>query len=172
MKVIVGLGNPGKEYLLSRHNAGFRLVEKLAGETDFKYEKKFEADICKKDGLMLVKPQTFMNESGRTVRKILDYFGLSTDDLILVHDDLDLKLGDFKVQKGIGPKIHNGVSSVESYVGTGGFWRVRLGVDNRGSLDYSVNSADFVLQKMTTGELVDLDRGVGEAVSEMVWIMQ
>lgn len=170
MKIIVGLGNPGKEYALTRHNAGFMLVDKLAKDGEFKYDKKFEADICKVDNLMLVKPQTFMNESGRSVRKVLDYFGLSNDDLVLIHDDLDLGLGDFKVQRGVGPKVHNGVSSIEKYLGTGDFWRARLGVDNRSGLGYEVSGADFVLQKMSKEEQENLDEGIRKAIKEMIWI--
>ena len=110
MKIIVGLGNPGEKYKNTRHNMGFELVEVLAQGKRFSIDSKMESEICKDGNFVFVKPMTFMNESGRAVRKVMDFYKLSPNDLILVHDDLDLKLGDYKVQNGVGPKVHNGVN--------------------------------------------------------------
>ena len=135
MKLMVGLGNPGKEYKRSRHNVGFRVVDKLGevwGKGKFVLEKRWEAEVMKIDDLILVKPTTFMNASGRTVRKIKDYFKIDLDDVWVAHDDLDIVLGEYKIQKSKGPKIHNGLKSVEENLGSDGFWRIRVGVDGRG----------------------------------------
>lgn len=168
MRLIIGLGNPGKEYQNTRHNAGFRLVEALAERESFLMNKKFEAELLEKKGFLLVKPQTFMNESGRAVRKMMDFYKLGTDDVVVVHDDLDLKLGEYKIQKGVGPKVHNGVSSVEACLPSKDFWRVRLGVDNRGKSMYGGTGADYVLAKFSKEELEILDEVLAEAADELL----
>ena len=161
MKLIAGLGNKGSEYKDTRHNVGFMLVEKLVEkrgkEKKFSIDKKFESEVAKIDGLILIKPQTFMNNSGRAVRKVLDFYKMETGDLVIVHDDLDIKMGEFKIQKGIGPKIHNGLNSVEQILSTKDFLRVRIGVDNRQPGTFYGNGADFVLAKLTSNENKILD---------------
>lgn len=135
MKLVIGLGNPGKKYKKSRHNIGFRVVDKLGeilGEEKFVVEKRWEAEVMKVRDFVLVKPNTFMNGSGRSVRKIKDYFKIGLDDVWVVHDDLDIVLGEYKMQKSKGPKIHNGLKSVEENLGSDEFWRIRVGVDGRG----------------------------------------
>lgn len=135
MKLVVGLGNPGEEYKKNRHNVGFGVVEKLGeilGEEKFVLEKKWEAEVMRVNDLLLMKPVTFMNASGRAVRKIKDYFKIGLSDVWVIHDDLDIVLGDYKIQKSKGPKIHNGLKSVEENLKEDGFWRVRVGVDGRG----------------------------------------
>lgn len=166
MKLIVGLGNPGKEYEGTRHNAGFEFVNKMAGGDRFGLNKKFEAEILEKDGLILVKPQTFMNESGRAVRKIVDFYKLSLDSLVIVHDDLDINLGEFKIQKGVGPKVHNGIASVEQSLGETNFWRVRLGIDNRKIQQTNLSGADYVLSRFGQDEREVFKGEIGEAIEE------
>ncbi len=168
MKIIVGLGNPGTKYEKTRHNAGFVLVDKMAKGEKFSESKKFEAEILEKDGWLLVKPLTFMNDSGRAVRKILDFYKLDQTDVVLVHDDLDLMLGEKKIQMGVGPKIHNGVNSVEQYLGTKDFLRVRLGVDNRKNRPTSLSGSDYVLEKFGKDEKEVLDQVMDEAVVELL----
>ncbi|MBU1071203.1 aminoacyl-tRNA hydrolase, partial [Patescibacteria group bacterium] len=114
MKLIVGLGNIGEKYKNTRHNVGFMVVDEL---------EKHKEDLGK---VMLVKPATFMNESGRAVAKMVRFYKLDLDNLYVVHDDLDLKLGEYKIQKGVGPKVHNGILSVEKELGDKEFWRVRV----------------------------------------------
>jgi len=146
MKLIVGLGNPGKKYEKTRHNTGFLVLEELKEQVtnfqfpisnqlsnlNFQTEKRFESEMLRKKEVLLVKPDTFMNESGRAVAKLKNFYKINLDDLYVIHDDLDLKLGEYKIQKGVGPKVHNGVLSVEKELGDKGFWRVRVGIDNRG----------------------------------------
>lgn len=133
MQLIVGLGNPGEKYSQNRHNAGFLFVDAVASKNKIGWENKsnLNAEIAKSEKLFLVKPTTFMNSSGLAVRKILDYFNISLNLLYVVHDDLDIKLGEYKLQKAVGPKLHNGINSIENALGTDQFWRIRIGVDNR-----------------------------------------
>ena len=157
MKLIIGLGNYGKEYEFTRHNAGFmvvkRLLEKLKRRANFKTEKKFRADVVRVGDIILAKPLTYMNESGRAVRALLDFYKIDTSDLVVIHDDLDIKLGEYKVQRGVGPKIHNGLSSVEKYLKTKDFLRVRIGVDSRKEGVKYGSGANYVLSRMTKDEL-------------------
>lgn len=134
IRLIVGLGNPGKKFEKTRHSVGYMLgdylVEKMGGNcAEYRLEKKFEAEVLRMKDYLFVKPQTYMNSSGRSVRKILDFYKLDAEkDLILCHDDLDIELGKFKIQKGKGPRVHNGINSVIDNVGLGSFWRVRIGI--------------------------------------------
>lgn len=153
MKVIVGLGNPGAVYANTRHNAGVLLVDRLAGI----WRRKKDIMVCETKDAMLVKSANiFMNESGRMVREFKDR------DVWVAHDDLDIKLGEFKIQKGKGPKEHGGINSIESVIGKD-FWRIRIGVDNRAGERESVRAGEeYVLQKFTTEERVILERVLNE----------
>ena len=116
MYTIVGLGNPGQKYQNNRHNVGQMFVDYLKSRrTDVKC---FKTDV-------------FMNQSGSFIKKIIKNLKLEIRNLIVVHDDLDIPLGKFKIQKGVGPKLHNGLESIENTLGTKDFWRIRIGVDNR-----------------------------------------
>jgi len=149
MRVIVGLGNPGVEYVGTRHNAGVDFVDKLASSqfivhSDYGWRKHYDALIYKTPDLVLVKSkEIFMNESGRLLQ------GLPEGELYIAHDDLDLKLGEFKIQFGKGPKDHHGLESIEGTLGKKDFWRVRIGIDNRTT---HVDGETYVLQKFTSGE--------------------
>ena len=130
MKCIVGLGNPGKNYETTRHNVGCMVVdalrESLPIEPRFTLHAKFNALFIQQGELVLLKPQTYMNLSGRAVASVVNYFKLDpTTDLLVIHDDLDIVFGDCKLQFATGPKMHNGVASVEQYLGTKDFWRLR-----------------------------------------------
>jgi len=135
MKLIIGLGNPGKEYEKTRHNAGFILLNEIQKDfnfSEFKMEKKFDAEISEGnvagEKIILCKPQTFMNLSGKTVRAILDFYKLSADDTIVIHDDLDIKLGTFKIATDSSSAGHNGVQNIIDVLGTQKFKRIRVGI--------------------------------------------
>ena len=121
MKLIVGLGNPGQKYKNNRHNVGFMVVEKLAK--------------LNLPSVVLFKPQKFMNRSGQEVKKLVEKWKGRIlpilPDLYVVHDDLDIELGKFKISFGKGPKVHNGLKSIYEQLGTKDFWHVRVGIDNR-----------------------------------------
>ncbi|MFH1244494.1 MAG: aminoacyl-tRNA hydrolase [bacterium] len=137
MKLIVGLGNPGENYSKNRHNVGFMVAEKLAKQIlksqilKFSNNEKFKAEMIQEKGLILAKPQTFMNESGRAVASICRFYKIENSDLYIAHDDLDIALGSYKIQHGKGPQVHNGLLSIEQTLGTDQFWNVRVGVENR-----------------------------------------
>lgn len=139
IKLFVGLGNPGKNYTLTRHNAGFMWVDFLRDELDstasWTTQDKFEAEICKvvrpELQLLLAKPQTFMNSSGRSVQAIMRYYKLKPDQVLIAYDDLDIPLGKFKLQLGKGPKVHNGLNSIQQFLKTDTFWNLRIGIENR-----------------------------------------
>lgn len=139
MKLIVGLGNPGNEYLNNRHNAGYLLIDSLSTQGN------------KKD-YVFKKTQTFMNSSGESVVKLVNNYSIAPTDLYILHDDLDLKLGTFKIQLGVGPKEHNGIKDIEDKLSTKEFWRIRVGVDNRDPNNRIIGE-DYVLEDFTDSEL-------------------
>lgn len=139
MKVIVGLGNPGEEHKNNRHNVGFMVIDELRKvlsikkqvlSDKFQYEKRFEAEICKIDNkLLLVKPQAFMNNSGKSVQALLQFFKIKNmADLIVAHDDLDLELGRVKVEQKGGISGHHGIESIIEELGRSDFVKVRVGI--------------------------------------------
>ena len=150
MKLVVGLGNPGEKYAGTRHNVGFVVVDRLVGEEEFKMEKKFKSEIVRMGEVLVAKPQSFMNKSGDVVSEVVRFYKVETDDLWVIHDDLDIRLGSYKVQKGVGPKVHNGVGNIEERLGENEFWRVRVGVDNRESRE--VSGEEYVLGKFRSSE--------------------
>lgn len=168
MKLIVGLGNIGKEYINTRHNAGFMAIDKLLAGQIARPDSKFEAEVFKSGEMLLCKPTTFMNESGRAVRKVLDFYKLGIKDVAIIHDDLDIDLGEYKIQKGIGPKVHNGVTSVEECLGSKDFLRVRIGINNRDKNSFGGSGADYVLSKFTADEEEIMNDTIEEAMDELV----
>lgn len=135
MKLIVGLGNPGDKYQGVRHNLGFAVLDEFARQctmynVQFTIDQKFKSEIAKAGDLIFVKPQTYMNNSGLTVRLLTTYYKLPSTNIIVVHDDLDLPLGKIKVRMGGAAAGHHGVESITAELGTDKFIRVRLGIGN------------------------------------------
>lgn len=165
MKIIVGLGNKGTEYRETRHNVGFMLVDRLAYNNDCSWSenKKLQAEICKiNNDTILVKPQTFMNKSGESVSKVLSYYKKANpEDLIIVHDDVDLDFGEVKFQSGRGSAGHKGVQDIIDKLGTDAFWRFRVGVGRPDNPEISTDK--WVLQKFTEEELSHLNNEVFES---------
>lgn len=133
MKVIAGLGNPGAEYAGTRHNAGFLLVDALAehlGATDWR--EKFDALVAEArigaEKVLLVKPQTYMNDSGRAISPIMNFYKLPVEDLIVAHDDMDIPCGTIRIRKKGSAGGHNGIKSILAAVGDEHFPRVRIGI--------------------------------------------
>jgi len=135
MKLIIGLGNPGKEYEKTRHNAGFLAVDKIIENFQFSifnFQLKFNAEISQgiinNEKVISVKPQTFMNGSGQAVKAIADYYKIKPEDIIVIHDDLDIPLGKYKISKGKSSAGHKGVQSIIDLLGTKNFTRIRIGI--------------------------------------------
>jgi peptidyl-tRNA hydrolase, PTH1 family len=156
MKVVIGLGNPGNEYEATRHNAGFLFLDTLKASwkfPEFVPEKKFvslvSAGIRDDEKTLLVKPVTFMNRSGEAVVALFNFFKLTPADITVVHDDLDLALGTWKVAESSGAAGHNGVSDIIERLGTKEFRRIRIGI---GRPEDDRDPADYVLSRFTPEE--------------------
>lgn len=154
MKLVVALGNPGSVYVNTRHNAGFLVVDELQ---TLKLPKDF----------VIRKSTVFMNDSGSFVKGLLNRYGLDPKNLLVIHDDLDIKLGEYKIQFGRGPKDHNGILDIEEKLGTKDFWRIRIGVDNR-PLDEKPMGEEYVLQNFTDEERPILDKVIKEVCKKLV----
>jgi PTH1 family peptidyl-tRNA hydrolase len=152
MRLIVGLGNPGEKYTNNRHNVGDMAVDALLRKN---LPKHF---VVKKSDVM-------MNNSGIFVKKLVEQYRLNLSDLWVIHDDLDIPLGSYKIQKGKGPKLHKGILSIEKELGTDEFWRVRIGVDNR--LGDKTPGEQYVLQDFTKEEKDILNKAIEEVVGEL-----
>lgn len=160
MKLIVGLGNPGEKYRLNRHNVGYMVIDKLSQTLNSK------SQILKKSKIKIFKSQSFMNDSGSFVKKMLTDYGLQTTDLYIIHDDLDIKLGEWKIQVGKGPKEHGGINDIEQKLGTKDFTRIRIGVDNR-KPEFKVSGEEYVLEDFTKGEREILDKVTDEICKKL-----
>ncbi len=157
-RLVVGLGNPGPEYAATRHNAGFFVVDLLASNLRAVYWKdEAGAKVAKvkfgDDELVLAKPQTFMNISGKSVRRLLDSYDVAVEDLVVVHDELDLPEGVVRAKRGGGHGGHNGLRSLTEALGSGDFNRVRVGI---GRPPGRMDAADFVLQPMKKDTLASM----------------
>ncbi len=166
MFCIVGLGNPGEKYRNNRHNVGFQFIDYLIENLqipNFKTQKMLHVTCYMLHDLILAKPQTFMNRSGLAVKSLTTNYKLLTTNLIVVHDDLDIPLGKFKIQKGKGPELHNGIESIEQHLKTKDFWRVRVGIDNRKKNDEKIyhlsngRGKDDLANKWINGETYVLE---------------
>lgn len=174
MNFIVGLGNPGKEYENTRHNLGFMVLDQLAEKLaiQFTNQKKCQSEVAKQGDTLLVKPQTFMNNSGEAVQSILKYYGNEANlpkelsNVWVVFDDLDLEVGHYKIQLGTGPKIHNGTGSIYTHLKTKNFWHVRVGADFRKG-DRSIPATQYVLGKFSDVEQPLLKNVLQAVVSEL-----
>jgi peptidyl-tRNA hydrolase, PTH1 family len=152
--LLVGLGNPGPEYVGTRHNLGFAVVERLAAEVGGIFcSRGFHCEVClirvAETPALLLKPQAFMNRSGAAVFDWLERLGLSPADLVVVHDDLDLPLGRIRIAAGAGPGGHRGVLSIQERLGTREFGRLRIGI---GRPETGEAAADRVLTEFRKDE--------------------
>ena len=185
MKLIVGLGNPGEKHLKTRHNVGFAVVDKLVDqlrssghilENDWKESKTGNLlYVWAGSEVELIKPQTFMNNSGESVTAGKGkHQNLKVDDIYVIHDDLDIKLGEFKLQKGKGPRNHNGVLSIYDQLGTKDFWHVRIGIENRDKMLNAKNEMlnfprgeEYVLQEFLPEERKVVGKVIGRVVHRL-----
>lgn len=171
MKLLVGLGNPGEKYKNVRHNLGFEILDEFVKKMDgggwkigveggkWKMEEKFKAEIIKVSELLLVKPQTFVNKSGIAVSLIASYFKVHPEDVIIIHDELDLPLGKIKVRLGGSAAGHHGVESIIDALGTDQFVRVRLGI---GRVAFAAE--EFVLEPFLPDEKPQVNQMIKRAV--------
>jgi PTH1 family peptidyl-tRNA hydrolase len=167
IRLIAGLGNPGPEYEQTRHNAGFWLVDQLAS-SGLQRDKNFNALIAKVriagEDVWLLQPQTFMNRSGQSVGAICRFFKLTPDQVLVVHDELDLDPGVTKLKKGGSSGGHNGLKDITAALGTQDYWRLRIGIGHPRTLNLQQGVADFVLHRPRKEEQPLIDEAIGRAV--------
>ena len=150
-----GLGNPGKEYVNTRHNIGYSFVDyyinKKFGDVNWikKFDGKYTQVVVDKEKVLFLKPETYMNLSGNSVRKIVDYYDISIDDIIVISDDLDLLVGNFKLKMDGSCGGHNGLRDIENKLGTSKYKRLKIGISN----DKKTDTKDYVLGKFSKEEL-------------------
>ena len=190
MKLIIGLGNPGDKYKNNRHNVGYMVIDRLVEELRVKgyglqqvWRKSSKGKLqyiwFDKEGekMEFIQPLNFMNNSGYSVSYAYKKHSLLPDDLYVIHDDLDIKLGDYKIHKSKGPRLHGGVNSIEESLGTVDFWRVRVGVENRESSRNTrhhirstprISGEQYVLQDFTDEELVVLKGVIDKIVKDII----
>jgi len=175
MKIIIGLGNPGNEYVSTRHNIGFAFADIIKEKwlfPDFEFNKKFNAEISKGsfngNEIILVKPQTFMNLSGEAARAIMDFYKLAPEDILVIHDDLDIMIGKYKIATDSSSAGHNGIKDMIEKLGTQAFTRIRVGVgeEKDGAIVCRLGAHDFVLGKFKEEEIEKMNSIKEEIIEE------
>lgn len=166
MYLIVGLGNPEEEYSRTRHNMGFDVINKLAEKHNIKIEKnKFESlygnGIIEGEKVILVKPQTYMNNSGEVVKPFADFYKIEPQNIIIIYDDIDILTGITKIRLKGGPGTHNGMKSVVHELGTTEFPRIRVGTGNGEKIQDLIS---YVIGKVSKEEYEKLEEGVNKGV--------
>ena len=167
LRVVAGLGNPGRSYAATRHNAGFWFADRLAARlgASFQNEPKFGAEVAKAGDVRIVKPMTFMNVSGRAVGGVMRFFGIDPDEVLVAHDELDLPPGDVKLKLGGGTAGHNGLRDIQAQLGTPSFWRLRLGIGHpRDSQAPEREVVDYVLKAPGAADRAAIDAAIDRAL--------
>ena len=159
MKLIVGLGNPGKEYANTRHNIGYIIINKYLNKNGFSLDKsKFNGIYTKVningEDVIFLEPETFMNLSGECVKKIMDFYKIDVNDILIIQDDLDLDFGKIKLKENSSSGGHNGIKNIELNLGTNSFKRLKIGISNNKLID----TKDYVLGKFNKEEKEILEK--------------
>ncbi len=162
IRLIVGLGNPGEKHEQTRHNAGFWFVDALARRENsiFKHEVKFKGEVthfsCHGQKIWLLKPQTYMNDSGESLRPFCDFYKIPTEQILVAHDEIDLPNGEVKIKWSGGHGGHNGLRSIFAHLNKD-FWRLRIGVGHPGHKDQVVN---YVLKRVNQQDRAEIDNAI------------
>lgn len=170
IRLVAGLGNPGRGYAATRHNAGFWFVDALAAKlgSAFSHEARFAADVAKAGDLRICKPMTFMNASGRSVAALARFFGIAPDSILVVHDELDLSPGDAKLKLGGGHAGHNGLRDIHAQLGTADYWRLRLGIGHPRNTETPLRDVvDYVLKAPDAQDRDAIDASIDRVLG--VW---
>ncbi|RAT03712.1 aminoacyl-tRNA hydrolase [Bacillus cereus] len=165
MKLIVGLGNPGREYELTRHNIGFMAIDELAKRWNIslneqKFKGVFGAGFVNGEKVILLKPLTYMNLSGESIRPLMDYYKIDVEDFVVLYDDLDIPVGKLRLRMKGSAGGHNGVKSIISHLGTQEFQRIRMGIDRPKN---GMKVVDYVLGRFTSEEIPDVNHSIEKA---------
>jgi PTH1 family peptidyl-tRNA hydrolase len=173
IRLVVGLGNPGKEYERTRHNAGFWLVERFAASKGVALRKdpKYQALVGRlpDNGAWLLLPQSFMNASGRAVQMLAGFFKIKPEEILVVHDELDFAPGTARIKQGGGIAGHNGLKDISQRIGSHDYWRLRLGV---GRPESATEMADYVLHKPSLEEKQAIDASIDNALALLPQMIQ
>ncbi|MDB5796474.1 MAG: pth [Paucimonas sp.] len=170
IRLIVGLGNPGPEYEQTRHNAGFWLVDNLARKAGVSLarEARFQALAARAKlaggEVWLLQPQTFMNRSGQSVGALARFFKITPEEVLVVHDELDLPAGAAKLKKGGSAAGHNGLKDITAALGSQDYWRLRLGIGHPRELGLQQAVVDFVLHRPRKDEMADIERAIDNSL--------
>ena len=151
MKLVVGLGNPGKEYVNTRHNVGFMIIDKYLEDNNVSWQNKFNGFIYKDNSVIYLKPMTYMNNSGESVKMVVDYYNIDINDILIIQDDLDMQFGTYKVKKNSESGGHNGIKSIINNLNSKEFGRLKVGIKN--DLNIRIMADKFVLGKFSNDEL-------------------
>jgi PTH1 family peptidyl-tRNA hydrolase len=171
MKAVVGLGNPGNRYAGTRHNVGFAVIDYLAqGPHAGRFQERFQAAVAElvedPHKVLLVKPQTFMNLSGRSVREVLDFYQLPTEELLVVCDDINLPLGKLRIRARGSAGGHNGLRDIQNHLGSSEYPRLRIGVDMPAE-----DTVEHVLSRFRPSERPVIDEAIQTAAQAvLVWL--
>ncbi len=179
-RLLVGLGNPGSKYAGTRHNIGFLALEKLAAKEKitFKSAKKIHGQLAElgfgKNAIRLVMPNTYMNESGRSIRAAMDWFGLNTNQILVIVDDMDLQLGRLRLRTQGSSGGHNGLRSIINHLGTQNFCRLRIGIGapNCNAEERKALTIPYVLGAFTSKELPIVDDVINKVITGVDLIQQ
>ncbi len=173
MRLIVGLRNPGSEYQGTRHNLGYEVLLASVDRLGAKLKRgplRVRSEVASVPGqdVVLASPNIFMNDSGRAVRSLQSYYKVDSEDLLVLHDDIDLAFGRLRVQKAGGSGGHNGIRSLEQHLGTKDFWRLKLGV---GRPPGNQDPAQYVLKRFTKKERPEVDLMIEDAADVVLrWL--
>ena len=172
MKLIVALGNPGPEYAKTRHNTGFMVAGYYQDKhhlADFSSKKKFHAEICEfsknNQKIIIAKPTTFYNLTGNAVRSLVDFYNISPENVLVIHDELMLDFGTIRVRDTGSDAGNNGLKSIISAIGQD-FWRIRIGIKN--SISDQLDSADFVTKPFSANEQLAMNSTILESASQLI----
>ncbi len=173
MYIIAGLGNPTKEYDKTRHNVGFEVIDKLADRYDIDVSERKHRAFCGRgviegQKVLLVKPQTFMNLSGESLRSVLDYYKVLPEELIVIYDDISLPPGQLRIRLKGSAGGHNGIKNIIAYLGTQEFPRIKVGV---GEKPPRMDLKDYVLSRFSKGEQELMDEAFQEAAQAVVMML-
>jgi len=179
MKLIIGLGNPGPEYMNTRHNVGFMVLDSIQEKLDFEafsVEKKFRAEISigefNEEKIALAKPQTFMNLSGESVQKIMSYYKINPEDCLVIYDDLDTPYSKIRIRPSGGPGTHNGMKSIINLIGDK-FPRLRVGIESRGDTSApQMDASSFVLSNFNQEEQKNLPEVLKSALNATITLLE
>lgn len=171
IRLIVGLGNPGPEYEQTRHNAGFWLVDNLAGShargkltREARYNALIAKTVIAAQEIWLLEPQTFMNRSGQSVGALARFYKINADEILVAHDELDLAPGVAKIKKGGSSGGHNGLKDITAALGTQDYWRLRIGIGHPRALNSQQQVVDFVLHRPRKEEQALIDEAIARSI--------